>query len=682
MAPTSRPTLSNHSSHSKPKPTLEILPDTRFIVFHGGEHEAQPVRLTGRVRLTTPEAMGIVKPKIRLEGRRKIRWYHIGPVSHSIVEDKRVFWHQEQRLGGVETPHKINAGTIEWPFEFELAPAMPESVEGLRETHIVYHLHASVARPGWSAKDLLAQEHIRIVRTLGPESMETTRSRVNADVWANKVSYSISIPSDAIVFGTSITADVELSPLKKGLRLGKIELKLQETIVRRIQAAELPDARSDRSNTEELEVAKSEMDFPESAKITYDDETVDNPTMADEMYKFKATLSLPKSLNACRQDVDLHQINVTHRFKLMVNIHNPEGHTSQLVCRLPVKLFISPNLPVDESNHVQPGIAPVSDDELNDHETRTAAPPEYGRHQLDQMYNDIDPSGYLTRAGSGPATPAGGMAQSRRGSRENVLSLNGVANVDLPTAIAAADASHHGSAVPQLLHSRLTDLQDTELGRRPRVEFSPSGGNSPAGHDHSPGPRTGTLSAGARGPYPGTHTGGSNSGAASAGRSSNDPSSRRSSAEETAGDPRQYNMDSLSRVPSYGAALRSDLGAITPASEVPPSYIEAISRPPSPLFGGAAGGTAKNASPSSSSLTSSTATIVNPAVAAAAAAASSTTTTGANAIGADAAASSSTSRTPPRGFPSLAHPTAILPTRPHNHAQEEQARLRTLRAGV
>ncbi|KXT04628.1 hypothetical protein AC578_2092 [Pseudocercospora eumusae] len=567
-------TSSNLRHHNKP--WLEIIPDRRFIVFNGNEHEAQSVRLTGMVRLHTPEAMSILKPKVRLEGKRKISWWYMGGISAGEVVDKSVFWNTEQKLG-IESAHKVKAGTIEWPFEFELSPAMPESVEGLRETYIAYHLHATVSRPGWNAKDITCQEHIRIVRTLGQDSMEMTRSRVNADIWANKISYSISIPTDAIVFGTSITADVELSPIKKGVRLGKIELRLMETVVKRIQATEVPDIRGDRSKTEESEVAKADMEFPEYSRITYDDETPDNPIMADEMYKFKATLPLPKSLNVCRQDVDSHNINITHRFKLMVNIHNPEGHISQLVCRLPVKLFISPNLPVDDANEVCASVHGVSDEQLNSTETAVVAPPEYGRHQLDQIYSDIDPSGFMSRAGSVPGTPAGLMAQSRRGSHENVLSLNGLANGD-PAAL-------HGSAMPSLLHSRLADLQVSNgNGSRSQDAFrnhSPSGGNSPApgmleGNDqftsHSPDNHRSTPPVRNGSYFP------------SAGQSPHGsaPMSRRTSDDDHTQEIHQqdYNMDDLTRVPSYGAALRTP-GAMTPFTEGPPSYLEATSRPPS-----------------------------------------------------------------------------------------------------
>ncbi len=573
MRPTQR---TNTNGSSRTKPTLEIVPDSRFIVFNGGEHEASPVILKGVVRLTTPESISILKPKIQLEGKRKISWWYSGGLAAGEIADKRTFWTQEQKLGGVESAHKIKAGTIEWPFEFELSPSMPESVEGLKETFIAYQLCASVSRPGWNSKDLGAQEHIRIVRTLGQDSMEMTRSRVNADIWANKISYSISIPTDAIVFGTSITADVELSPIKKGLRMGKVELRLLETVVKRIQISELPD-RGDRTKSDETEVAATDFEFPEHTRVMYEDETIDNPTLADEMYRFKATLPLPRSLNKCRQDVDSHQINVTHRFKLMVNIHNPEGHVSQLVCRLPVKLFISPNLPVDESNEVCATANGVSHAALNSTETTVVAPPEYGRHQLDQLFSDIDPAGYMSRAPSDHGSPSGAEAQSRRGSVDRSPTihgvLNGVTNDD--------NLDDFGSASPAILHSRLTDLQAREIAlprRSPAVSFSnsPTGGGSPA-----PGRADGSENQfGSNVSQSGTYF--PSNLRETPHRSAT--GSRRPSDDEDSSAVRQhdYDMDNLMRVPSYGAALRTS-GTITPFTDVPPSYVEATSRPPSPL---------------------------------------------------------------------------------------------------
>lgn len=558
------------SNVTKLKPTLEILPDSRFIVFAGDQHEASSIKLTGRVRLNCPEAMSISKPRIRLEGKRKVSWVFSTTLTSGVTEDKRVFLNQERPLGSIESTHKVNVGAIEWPFEFELPPSMPESVEGLRDTFIVYHLHASVSRPGWNQKDITARAHLRIVRTLGQESAETTRSRINADIWANKLSYSISIPSDAVIFGTSITADVELSPIKKGIQLGRVEMKLMETIVKRISSTpDNTENRNDKAKSEEAEVAKLQMEFPEQAKVTYDGETIEDPVMADEMYKFQVTLPLPKSLHKCRQDVDSHQINISHRFKLMVNIHNPEGHISQLVCRLPVKLFISPNLPINDSNEVL--IHSGTQAALDNLTANLAAPPQYGQHQLDQVFSDIDPAGYMSRAGSGPNTPAGLLAQSRRASDENLQSLDGVASGDLA----------HGSATPAALHSRLTDLQDTDVPE-------------PDGHPQSlPSSGTGTpAGVQARRDSPeNIHRSLANSRnrssivipTAQSPQASADTSRRTSADEETENlSAAQYLID-LSRVPSYNAALRTPIPA-TPYDDHPPSYIDATSRPTSPTL--------------------------------------------------------------------------------------------------
>ncbi|KAI5201325.1 hypothetical protein E4T39_05265 [Aureobasidium subglaciale] len=560
------------------KPVLEIIPNNRFIVFHGDQHEAQNIKLNGVVRLTTPDAMSIKNVKIWLEGKRRISWFYMGGMAAGEVSDKKTFWHEERALGTSGT-HKINSGTIEWPFEYTLDPSMPESIEGMNSTYIVYYLHASVSRPGWNAKDITTTQHIRIVRTLGGEQMETTRSRTNADIWANKLSYSISIPTDAVVFGTSIVADVELSPIRKGIKLGKIEMRLIEAVTKRIQAAEVPDQRGDRCKVDESDVAKAEMDFPEDSRVTFSDESADNPIMEDEKYVFKATLELPKSLKQCRQDVDSHNINITHRFKLMVNIHNPEGHVSQLVCRLPVKLFISPNLPVDDANEVQVAARTMTDAELNQQEVQLNAPPEYGRHQLDALYNDINTGGYMSRAPSGSATPF--YAQSRNASSENLQSLNGVADMHHSQSMAAlgglggGDESHFA---PAQLRSRLANLQDQGSSRQiraaPVAHHSPSGGNTPAytgGYFAAHFPQSNHAS-------PPHHS-----------PAHSVPESRRASGEgEDLMDDEgphldDFNMGTLSRVPSYGAAVRTP-GPFTPFADGPPSYMEATSRPPSPTL--------------------------------------------------------------------------------------------------
>ena len=216
----------------------------------------------------------------------------------------------------------------------------------------------------------------------------------------------------------------------------------------------------------------------------------------------------------------------------------------------------------------------MTDAQLNQQEVQLNAPPEYGRHQLDALYNDINTGGYMSRAPSGSATPF--YAHSRNASSENLQSLNGVADMhhsqSLPS-LASAGESHF---VPAQLRSRLANLQDQGSSRQIRAStghHSPSGGSTPY-----------------NGGYFGTHFPPSN-------RSSpphhspahSVPESRRASGdgEEMLDDhePHQddYDMGTLSRVPSYGAAVRTP-GPFTPFMDGPPSYMEATSRPPSPAL--------------------------------------------------------------------------------------------------
>lgn len=104
----------------------------------------------------------------------------MGGMTTGEVSDKRVFYNDAIQLGTPGT-HKVNKGVMEWPFEFDLNPSMPESVEGMANSWLVYNLHASIERPGWNQKDLTSSLHIRIIRTLGPEQMESTRSRVRTN---------------------------------------------------------------------------------------------------------------------------------------------------------------------------------------------------------------------------------------------------------------------------------------------------------------------------------------------------------------------------------------------------------------------------------------------------------------------------------------------------------------------
>ena len=71
---------------------------------------------------------------------------------------------------------------------------------------------------------------------------------------------------------------------------------------------------------------------------------------AAESYEFSRYLELPKTLSKCVQDCNVKGIKVRHKVKFNIQLHNPDGHISELRANLPVTLYISPSLPIDENN--------------------------------------------------------------------------------------------------------------------------------------------------------------------------------------------------------------------------------------------------------------------------------------------------------------------------------------------
>ncbi|KAJ4376400.1 hypothetical protein N0V83_001683 [Neocucurbitaria cava] len=405
---------------------------------------------------------------------------------------------------------------------------LDQSVEGLPTNWVVYNLKASVDR-GYMSKQLSATSHIRVIRTLGRDMLESMpMEQINEDIWANKLAYKITVPQKNYIIGTNITADFVLIPLRKGVEIATIKMELIES---RQLFADYAGRRI--SHQTDIQVAVTEGEMPENSARTIPDGVEDPDELFDESHRFQMSLDLPKSLKNCRQSVDTENIRLTHKLRLYVNLKNPEGHTSQLLVKNHVHLFISPNLPPNEDQSVVVDNNILNAQAIQD-EVNQNAPPTYGLHQLDELYNDIDPSGFMTPGGyhsimnSGANTPF--YAHSRSGSAEDLASLDAVAQQPGGGASAAA------------LEHRLQNLDMSHHDRPSRFQPSrhhSSGDSTPA---HNGEPSYFDLPAA------------------------------------------NYDMDALARTPSYNTALRTPISR-TPGGVVDldlPSYEIAMSRPGSP----------------------------------------------------------------------------------------------------
>ncbi|KIW04267.1 uncharacterized protein PV09_04569 [Verruconis gallopava] len=545
---------------TKTSKNFEIKLDSPFVVFHGDPHEAEPVELTGTLWLSNSDHMNVRSIKIRLEGKWKVSWYVEPGVSSLQIREKgthlseELTLHPAEGVGSSNVTHKIAPGVHEWRFKFLLDPYLPESVEGLASSFCVYDLKAEIDR-GYMSKALVTEKHVRIIRTLGRDMTETVPLPYsNEDTWRDKLWYHIYIPTRYHIFGTSITVEFILCPLLKGVTIGKIKMEILERVQLKTDAGRFKDFSKD------VVVASHEQDMPDNILPERVEETSGIP---DQSHHFKVTLPLPKSLNKMRQSVDTEHIKIFHNLKVYVNLHNPDGHISQLLVRNLLHIFISPNLPVGDDQTIQGNAAQVASVSHNNENGQLEAPPTYELHQLDQLYDDIDPSAFL----SGANTPY--RALSRHNSDEDLRT-----NLDSTTINNTYINS--GSRTPGLI-GEASSPSAAQLQRR-LAELQGHDGQIDEDFTH-PTPRNSPRQT-ARVPravsFRGSYHQNLNQ------LSSQSPPNHSDCFHSVVTPEGEYDMDALTRIPSYSTAVRTPV--VTPPSSYYelPTYDIAVSTPSSP----------------------------------------------------------------------------------------------------
>ncbi|KAI5866160.1 hypothetical protein GGS23DRAFT_555775 [Durotheca rogersii] len=502
---------------------FEIRLENDFIVFRGNEHEASGQLLKGVVVLCLREPLRVEDVHLRLVGNCRVAWVD-GKQTPSGIHNQRVdrmltiLKHAWPPFVGESSHHNLlGRGNYEWPFEIELSGNTAESVEGLYQTGITYSLKATVSR-GKLAKNLHTFKRLRIIRTLEPAALEFNHAMSVENIWPNKIEYSVVVPQKAVVFGSHVPLEMRFTPLLKGLEMGNISVKLievQEFVVQSFQAP-----------TKSYKHDRDVMSW--SFEVSRDNHWRDNiEETGQEGWVVNRELSLPKKLSRCIQDCSVHGIKIRHKLKLTVALKNPDGHISELRASLPITIFISPNMPLDEEGNLV-SQAPEALGDPGDTGTSSMAPPGYGMHVLDQLYEDVDPSGIITPGiHSGVNSPF--YAQSRAGSSENVAAM-----------------IHAIAVPPAALTSRLHDVSLDESRRNESylLHVPGSGATTPLTH-HQDSEHTADSSH--------THS---------------TELSRQTSEEEHAGPTGHHtppehteflDLVQLSKVPSYATATRTPL---------------------------------------------------------------------------------------------------------------------------
>ncbi|OJD13854.1 hypothetical protein AJ78_05725 [Emergomyces pasteurianus Ep9510] len=407
---------------------FDIRLDDDYIVFRGNEYEAASTLLTGKLLLCLSEPLQIKYLRLHLTGMSRV--LSVSANRKRSAKENNFFENTWSfRDAGKNKLETLPEGNYEYPFDIILPGSLPESIEGLRDTWITYRFKAEIGRK--YARDIIVRKPLRIIRTLDPSALELSHAMSVENIWPNKIEYSISTPSKAFIFGTSVQVDFRLVPLLKGLTLGTISTQLVEN----------HDFVLNPNDPEAVQLSHK------WTKVILDDsctlDQLENSQSLDsgaEGFEFSRVLDLPKSLSKCLQDTDTRGIKVKHKLKFRIQLHNPDRHISELRASLPISIFISPNLPIGENNNLID--QSVQSAQRVIHTMAQQAPPLYGEHRFDQLYSEIDCTSYRTPGNSSvPDTPLSFL--SRNLSIENVNIM---------------EASGHQDISPAALHTRLSNL--------------------------------------------------------------------------------------------------------------------------------------------------------------------------------------------------------------------------------
>ena len=307
------------------------------VVLTGLDVDAAAAVLKGKLVLCTTEPLKLVKINMKLAGTKtttsvpaewldlldradrpstRFRSYHHGATTYS--QQSVDFFRQDWTIQpDLDSKHVMKPDNYEWPFEIDMPGNLQETVEGRHANKITYHLKATIDR-GMYGKDIIKRQYLRVIRTISPESMELQYGCNLSNTWPGKVAYEVTTPRRAVRFGSIVTFQCKIIPLAKGLRVGKVtSVIVEQSDVTTENKGELP-----RRKREEREVVKDQWTMPADAEVVDLD--------GAEGHYIERDLALPTSFLDCTQSVEVESLAVKHWVKSLIQLHNLDGHVSEV----------------------------------------------------------------------------------------------------------------------------------------------------------------------------------------------------------------------------------------------------------------------------------------------------------------------------------------------------------------
>ncbi|KAF8650270.1 hypothetical protein AX16_005324 [Volvariella volvacea WC 439] len=375
--------------------SLQIAVDAPVIQFKGVGIDVEPDTLSGHVSLNLTEDTAVKQILLSFKGKAVVP-ADLDAATFSRFTTSTFFSHDWQFLKGDRSSLRtLRAGLHSFPFRLDLPASLPSSINTttLGEASISYELNAQVLRSAFSY-NVHATAPVTILRSLGQEALEYQQTLDIEGAWPDKVMYSCMIPHKAWAAGDNLTAIIKLSPLCKDIRLLKIVTTIREST--RFHGAH------SREHMRVVSMAKHEIvngravPLSSSDQGSHDRSGATSPSHSslagnrDWVEDITTSLSIALPLHITPTHT-LDPITVSHRIQWGVLIQNPDGHTSELRCSLPLHLL--DNRLLEESKRFT---APIRQIVLGGAEGLLEAmsgliPPSYPAHVHDPLVNSLSP---------------------------------------------------------------------------------------------------------------------------------------------------------------------------------------------------------------------------------------------------------------------------------------------------
>jgi len=344
--------------------------------------------------------------------------------------------------------HTLKAGRHLFPFQLEIGGSLPSSIatHALGGASVSYKLRAIASRSGLTSSKLQAVMPVVIMRSFAHGALEYQQSLELENTWPEKLMYSILLPHKAWAAGDKLSAVVKFSPLSKGMSVSHMTTAIHETTkifarsgsqesTRTItttrhnivngKAVEVPRSTygRSRSNTASgsgtpvtplsVEASRpspmtpatqlphiSEPSSSSSNGISQSSQSQEDedPLVENNDVVTLISVALPTTLTPSHA---VEPINITHRVRWNIFILNPDGHTSELRCSLP--LYVLDNNLLEEAHAFSAATrrlvlsvvtANDRDEQLEDEDREL---PSYNMHIRDRVANMFLPEGQVFR---------------------------------------------------------------------------------------------------------------------------------------------------------------------------------------------------------------------------------------------------------------------------------------------